>query len=105
MKKSLQILIVLENTDVSNINSVEELILARSQLQVIDAGFQDLKLDTPEWVVDRLSEIDQEINIRTRNELLKRLRAAKARRSALLSKDERRQNLEAEIADLEGKLA
>jgi precorrin-4 methylase len=72
---------------------------------VIDAGFQDLKLDTPEWVVDRLSEIDQEINIRTRNELLKRLRAAKARRSALLSKDERRQNLEAEIADLEGKLA
>ncbi len=74
MKKSLQILIVLENTDVSNINSVEELILARSQLQVIDAGFQDLKLDTPEWVVDRLSEIDQEINIRTRNELLKRLR-------------------------------
>jgi precorrin-4 methylase len=100
-----KILIVLENTDVSNINSVEELILARSQLQVIDAGFQDLKLDTPEWVVDRLSEIDQEINIRTRNELLKRLRAAKARRSALLSKDERRQNLEAEIADLEGKLA
>lgn len=98
-------MIVLENTDVSNINSVEELILARSQLQVIDAGFQDLKLDTPEWVVDRLSEIDQEINIRTRNELLKRLRAAKARRSALLSKDERRQNLEAEIADLEGKLA
>lgn len=100
-----RILIVLENTDVANVSTVEELILSQAQLQTIDAGFQNLKLETPEWVTSKLEDVNHEINLRVRSELMKRLRAAKARRSATLSRDERRQLLDAEILELEGKLA
>jgi len=96
-----QVLIVVEGTDLEEISSVEELLLAKNQLKVIDDGYQDLKLPTPEWVTDRLSDTDREITIRVQAELKRRLRTAKARRSALRTADEKRKDLEAEIADLE----
>ena len=98
------ILIVVENTNIEALQ-VEELILAKSQLATIDAGYQELNLETPEWVSSRLLEVDHEINMRVKGELMRRLRAAKARRSSLLSRDDKKAAVEAEIAALEAKLA
>ena len=99
-----RILVVIENTDVEGIGTVEELLLARNQLKVVDDGYQELSLVTPEWVTDKMSEISIEITSRVRNELQRRLRAAKARRSALRTADEKRKDLNVEIQELEGKL-
>jgi hypothetical protein len=100
----MKITMIVENTNVENIATVEELILAKSQLQTIDAGYQELGIETPEWVSNLLLSADHEITMRAKGELMKRLRAAKARKSALLSRDEKRAALDAEIAELESKL-
>jgi hypothetical protein len=99
-----RILIVLERTDVEEIGTVEELILGQNQLRVIDQGYQDLKLSTPEWVIDKLTQTTKEIDNRVQGELQRRLRAAKARRSALRTADEKRKDADAEIAELEARL-
>jgi hypothetical protein len=104
-EKMEKILIVLERTDVEEISTVEELMLARNQLGVIDQSYQDMSLGTPEWVVDKLTAVGNEIDIRLRNELARRLKNAKARRSALRTADEKRKDLDAEIQELEKKLA
>ncbi len=100
----MKITMIVENTNVENIATVEELMLAKSQLQTIDAGYQELGIETPEWVSNLLLSADHEITMRVKGELMKRLRAAKARKSALLSRDEKRAALDAEIAELESKL-
>jgi hypothetical protein len=99
-----RILIVLERTDVEEIGTVEELILGQNQLRVIDQGYQDLKLSTPEWVIDKLTQTTKEIDNRVQGELQRRLRAAKARRSALRTADEKRKDADAEIEELEARL-
>lgn len=98
-----KILVVLEGTIVENVK-LEELMIAKAQLQVIDAGYQELKIDTPDWVSEKLEEVSHEINARVRAELLRRLKAAKARRSSLLTADEKRRMLDDEIAELEAKV-
>jgi hypothetical protein len=99
-----RILIAVQSTDMEDINSVEELLLAQNQLKIIDQGYQELKLNTPEWVLDKLSETGREIDMRVRGELARRLKNAKARRSALRTADEKRKDLDAEILELENKL-
>ena len=99
-----RILIVLERTDVEEIGTVEELILAQSQLRAIDQGYQDLKLTTPEWIIDKLTQTTREIDSRVQGELMRRLRAAEARRSALRTADEKRKDADAEIQELKERL-
>lgn len=82
---------------------IEDLILAKGNLTVLDAGFQELGIETPEWVTDKLNLVSAEIINRNRAELQRRLKAAKARRAALATVDEKRNALDAEIAALEQK--
>jgi hypothetical protein len=84
--------------------SIEDLILAKGDLKVLDAGFQELGIDTPEWVTDKLSLVSAEVVSRNKAELMRRLKAARARRMALATPDEKRSKLEQEIAALEQKL-
>ena len=100
-----RILVVLETTDVETASSVEELLIARSQLKTIGDGYQDLKLETPEWVAVKLALVEREIGNRVRDEWTLRLRKAEARRSALKTRDEMRAFLDKEIEDLKKKLA
>lgn len=101
---SARILIILQNTD-TEVLQVEELMVAQAQLQTIDAGYQDLKLETPEWVIDKLQEVATEIKLRVQSELARRLKVAKARRSNLRTADEKRRDLDLEIAELEKALS
>ncbi len=100
----MRLMIVVENTAVENVQTVEELMLAQQQLKTIDAGYQELGIETPEWVVDKMTEVGHEITMRGKGELARKLRAAKARRSALRTADEKRKDLDGEIEELEQKL-
>jgi hypothetical protein len=102
--KMTQILVVIKGTNVEEVSTVEELILAQNQLKIIDQGYVDLRLPTPEWVLDKMGETGHEINMRVKNELARRLKGAKARRSALRTADEKRKSLDVEIAELENQL-
>ena len=97
-------ILVFQGMEVEEVPNVEELILAKAQLKTMDDGYQDLKLETPEWILDKLAETSREINNRVQGELQRRLRNAKARRSALRTADEKRKDLDDEIAALESKL-
>lgn len=100
----MRTIVMMESTPVDNIGTVEELFLAQSQLKTVDGGYQEMQLETPEWVVDKLSEVTHEITMRVKGELQRRLRAAKARRAALRTPDEKRGQLDSEIAALESQL-
>jgi len=85
--------------------SMEDLFMVRNQLGVIDAGYQDTKLPTPEWVIDKLTDIDREVTNRARAELTRQLKAALARDAALKPKGELRKDIQTEIAELQKRLA
>lgn len=60
-----------------------------------------MHLETPEWIVEKLADVNTEIRMRVKSELQRRLRNAKARRAALKTADEKRRDLDQEIAELE----
>lgn len=84
---------------------VEDLILAKVSLKILDGGFQESGVDTPDWILDKLQLIASEINNRNRADIQKQLKQAKARREAIATPDEKRGKLDAQIAELEKKLA
>ena len=90
--------IVIDTTDVEN------LMIVKNYLMVIDKEYQNLSLDTPEWVTDKLGEVSREIDSRVKAELTLMLKQAKSRRAALKTADEKRNDLDAQIKTLEGKL-
>ena len=83
---------------------VEDLYLARGVLKMVDQGFQDDGIETPEHIVDKLNAINAEITNRNRAELQRRLKAAKARREGFRTREEKASKLDEEITDLEKKL-
>lgn len=100
----MRIMIIEETTSVEEVGTVEVLMLAKSQLKVIDEGYQELGLATPEWVSDKALEVEREITSRVKAELQLRLKRSRARRAALATADEKRQSLDAEIVELEKRL-
>lgn len=100
----MRVLTITVDVEVEKIGTIEELILLQAQLRTIDNGFQEFQLDTPEWVTDKIMEVSHEINTRIKGELMRRLRQAKARRSALRTADEKRGDLDREISELEAKI-
>ncbi len=100
----MRIMIIESTTSVEEVGTVEALMLARYQLQVIDKGYQELGLETPEWVSDKMLDVEREITFRVKSELQRRLKTSKARRSALATADEKRSSLDTEIAELEKRL-
>lgn len=85
---------------VRDVVSLEHLVAARCDLKHLAANYDDLKLDTPEWVVDMLKEVEREIGERTRAEKQARLKKLQARRAGLMTADEKRANLDKEIEEL-----
>lgn len=83
---------------------IEDLMVIKNQLAVIDNEYQNLTLDTPEWVTDKLGEVSREINSRVTAELTLKLKQAKSRRAAFKTNVEKRDDLDAEIKALESKL-
>jgi len=99
-----RVIIVVEDTPIEEVGTMEELFLVHEQLRVIQAGWTEIGLDAPEWVRDKLLQVETEIKLRVKAELQRKLRNAKNRREALRTADEKRNILDAEIAALENRL-
>lgn len=70
----------------------------------LQAEYETHGVDVPSWISDTLKRLTYEIGVRTRDELERKLVAAKARYSTLLSRDEKKAQAAQEIADLEKQL-
>jgi hypothetical protein len=68
------------------------------------AAHETRNIPVPEELLDGINRINREIDLRSRDDLEKMLKEAKARRAALLTADEKRKAADEEIARLEGKL-
>ena len=84
---------------------VEDLMLVLSDLKSIDKEFQEINVQTPEAVIDKIVEMKNEIKSRNRAELLRRLKEAKARESALETQSEKRKKAKEEITRIEAALS
>ena len=83
---------------------LDDLVLAKQTLALLDSGYQAATGETPEWVTDKLTALSTEIDSRVRDQLLKTLKTKQARRSALATPDEKRERLDAEIAALQNRI-
>ncbi len=101
---TIRVIIVNIDTVVEDCAQVEDLMILDHQLKVLDESYQGLGLETPEWIVDKLAETGREVNLRVRSELQRRLKTAQARRAALATVSEKRDILDAQIKDIEGRL-
>lgn len=86
-------------------NPVEEAVELYAFGTTVVAAYDKLQLKSPDWIAEKLKEVDVEVKRRARDEKVARLKAARARLDSLKSVDDRRKDLTAEIADLEKELA
>jgi hypothetical protein len=84
--------------------TLDDLVLAKGLLTVLDQGYQESGVETPEWVIDKLNVVAKEITNKNRVELQRKLRAAQARRATLATPEEKRNVLDSEIKVLQEKL-
>jgi ABC-type phosphate transport system auxiliary subunit len=91
------------NVDVDTAD-MDELILNQAMLRLVNQGYEEAGIETPEYILDRLAAISREITERNRAELQKRLRTLKLKREGLKTREEKAKDMEAEIAELESKL-
>lgn len=103
----MRIITIIQTTDLESFDSVPDLLIAQSQLQTVDTGYQDRGLPTPEWVTDKLQAVSREITARLEADIKRQLRADEARLTALATRAEQRKSLQDRIQranDMLGKL-
>jgi septal ring factor EnvC (AmiA/AmiB activator) len=70
----------------------------------IQAEYAAHKLTAPEWLGEKLRSLDRWIEAHRRDTLELRLKEARAMKSTLLTREEKRSSLDADIARLEAEL-
>jgi hypothetical protein len=89
---------------VAHDNDVDQLIGVESELKSLASNYAERSLDIPEWIGEKLTEIDVEIKALVRADRLASIKKKKSQRSALMTNEEKRQKLDAEIAEEEALL-
>ena len=80
---------------------LDDLIGVRSDLKCLAANYDDLKLTIPDWISVKLDELEMEVKNQVRAERMAELHKLKSRRAALMTADEKRSNLDTQIAQME----
>ena len=83
---------------------VDEMIELKAAADLLEKGYKDAGLPVPEYVTEGQKNLTREIASRTRAELERALKSAKAKRESLKSAEEKRLAADKEIAELEAKL-
>jgi hypothetical protein len=86
-------------------NGVEELVAFAAFAKMLHAEFQARNLPAPEWLDDKIRQLNREITSRGRDALEMRLKEIRAQRTQLMTPSEKREALAAEEAALEAQLA
>ena len=81
----------LKNFNVRNVSTDQEKLLA---------NYPEGSWTIPEWVADKMMELEAEIKLQVRAELSGLLRKLKASRAALSTPDEKRKRLDDQIEEL-----
>ena len=84
--------------------SIEELIMNKQALRLLNQGYQEEGIETPERILDKISEIEKAISFRVEDDRRKELRKLKLRYEAEAPKEERRTAMKTQIEALEAKL-
>src|SRR6266403_468151 len=79
----------------------EELIELAGFGRLLEAEFNQLSVDAPEWIGNQLKAVRREIKTRNADAIANKLRAARARLATLATPDEKRAAVTEEIAKLE----
>lgn len=95
----------LKNLSVRSGFALDELVAVRSELKLLAQNFDDLKMTIPEWVASKVDEVEAEVKSQMKAERQATLQKMRARRAALMTRDEKRETLDKEIAELEAQLA
>lgn len=90
----------LKNLDVERID-LDEAVELSAIGRVVKDEYEKNGAEAPTWIDDRLREVRREIRARQADMIDKRLREAKARRASLKTTEEKRADLDREIAELE----
>ena len=92
----------LKNFRVKN-NDVETLVGIRSSLKLLAANFTDpdIQLELPEWIGEKIEEIDAEIKTLSKEQKKAKLKNLMSRRAALSTPDEKRKKLDEDIEALQ----
>jgi hypothetical protein len=80
---------------------LDDLMGIRSDLKSLAAYFDDLKLPIPGWISTKLDELEIEVKSQVRADRLAEISKLKSRRAALMTADEKRQVLDAQITAME----
>jgi hypothetical protein len=79
----------------------EELVALSAFGRSLAEEYTRLKLDAPDWLNDRIAEVGRELQARLADMKAKRVKELKAKLSTLRTAEERRKDIEAELARLE----
>lgn len=94
---------VLRGLDVERY-TVDELIELRAGARVLELEYQAANYEVPEWLKERTVMLDAEIKRLRADTMRKRVRELVAQKSALRTADEKRADVDAELARLQAEL-
>lgn len=83
---------------------LESLIIISVQLDAIIEGFKKKNLEVPEYLCEKTTLLNNEIEIRIKAEKLRKLKILKIKREGLSTREELRAKVAAEIQALEKEL-
>jgi len=93
----------LQGFQVRNV-SIDTLVAVRADLKTLASNYTDLGVDMPAWIVSKLAEVEREIKNLTRAQKEAKLAKLKASRAGLMTADEKRKQLDADILAAEEEL-
>lgn len=88
-----------------NIDDFHDLVMAVIQLRIITDGYQELGIDEPKWLAEKVRDAEAELKYRRRSAKERQLEEAKMRRETLKTSGEKRDDTDEEIRRLQEELA
>jgi hypothetical protein len=93
----------LRGLDVERTN-LDEMVALSTFGRAMEDEYKRLTIPVPEWLEDRLSALDREIRLRRTDALQAKLKELEARKEALKTADQKRQDVDAEMAKVKAAL-
>jgi len=85
----------LKNFKVKN-NDIETMVGVRAEIKLVATNYAELQLDIPDWVDEKLNEVEAEIKSLSKAEKLAKLKKIDSMLRATMGREERRAALQAE---------
>ncbi len=88
-----------------SVDDLHDLVLAVIQMRNLHEGYNELDIDEPQWLVEKLRDAESELKHRRLDAKERKLIELRMKREGLKSRDEKRGDTEEEIRKLEEELA